>query len=166
MVIIKNVRDPSNEDAVRLTRNEKMAMILLSYAATVLDDLSIEIADRIDMIPDGHKKIRELADKTEQLLNEIRRTIPMNQRQHLSNTAKDFEMRLTPKATPSTTSVVMQKEEFRSLVDYARATCKECTFDDDECEKCGLFQLLTVILPLEEYHDRMLCPYNLGKWGN
>lgn len=166
MLIVKKVRDPSNDDAVRLTRNEKMDMILLSYAATVLDDLSKEMADRISMVQDGPDRIQELSVKSEQLLHDIRKTVPMNQRQQLENTATDFEMRLTPKATPSTTSVVMQKEEFRSLVDFARATCKECTFDDEECETCGLFQLLTVILPLEDYHDRMLCPYNLGKWGN
>ena len=75
-------------------------------------------------------------------------------------------MRLAPKATPSKTSVVMQKEEYRSLVDMARIKCTECAEDDVSCEACELFQLLTVINPLDEYHGRFLCPYNLGKWRN
>ena len=165
-MIVKKLRDPSIENAVRLTRTEKMSMILLSYAATILCDLGKEISDRIEMVENGPERIRELAEKSERFLNDIRVTIPMNQRQSLENTASDFEMRLTPKATPSQTSVLMQKEEFRELVDYARATCKECTLDDCECEECGLYKLLTVILPLEEYHGRLLCPYNLGEWKN
>lgn len=165
-MIIKKIKDPSIENPVRLTRDEKMGMILLSYAATVLDDLRKEMHDRIGMVWNGHERMRELAEKAEMILNEMRVTAPMNQRNQLENTANDFEMRLTPKATPGTTNVIMQKEEFRTLVDFARSTCKECTLDDEECETCELFQLLTVILPLDEYHDRMLCPYNLGKWGN
>ena len=166
MVIVKKLRDPSVDGAVRLTRSEKMSMILLSYAATVLSDLRSELSDRLEIVENGSERMKELAVKSEELLNEIRRTVPMNQRMQLHNTASDFEMRLTPKATPTTTNVVMQKEEFRELVDYARATCKECTLDDNECERCGLFQLLTVVLPMDEYHGQLLCPYNLGKWGN
>ena len=165
-MIVKKLRDPSVDGAVRLTRSEKMSMILLSYAATVLSDLRSELSDRLEIVENGSERMKELAVKSEELLNEIRRTVPMNQRMQLHNTASDFEMRLTPKATPTTTNVVMQKEEFRELVDYARATCKECTLDDNECEGCGLFQLLTVVLPMDEYHGQLLCPYNLGKWGN
>lgn len=166
MVIVKKLKEPSIDGAVRLTRSEKMSMILLSYAATVLSDLREELSDRLETVENGSERMKELADKSDELLNDIRRTVPMNQRQQLHNTASDFEMRITPKATPSTTSVVMQKEEFRELVDFARATCKDCTLDDEECGECGLFQLLTVILPLDEYEGSFLCPYNLGKWGN
>ena len=166
MVIVKKLKEPSNDNAVKLTRSEKMSMILMSYAATVLSDLREELSDRLETVVNGSERMKELADKSDELLNEIRRTVPMNQRKQLQNTAMDFEMRLTPKATPSTTNVVMQKEEFRELVDYARATCKDCTLDDTDCENCGLFQLLTVILPLEDYKGQFLCPYNLGKWGN
>ena len=77
----------------------------------------------------------------------------------------DFEIRLTPKMTPSKTSVVMQKDEFKELVDLARAKCRDCMDDDEECEKCKLFQLLTVLLPLDDYSG-MLCPYNMGEWAN
>jgi len=157
---------PSRDDAVRITRNEKVGMIVLAYAATVLDDLQTEMKDRLRMIENGPERIAELAARTDELLNELRATIPMNQRLNLQNTAKDYDMRLSPKMTPTRTSVVMQKEEFKELVDHARARCRECTDDDEECEKCRLFQLLTVILPLDDYHHQLLCPYNMGEWGN
>ena len=78
----------------------------------------------------------------------------------------DYEMRLTPSATPSELNVIMAREEFRTLVDSAREKCRECVQDDTECEECGLYRLLTSIVPLDEYHSMNLCPYNLGRWKN
>jgi len=163
---VKKLMDPSRTDAVRLRRNEKMSMLHLMYAITILDDLLKEIPDRLDMVPDGRERMGEIARKADQLLNEIRITVPENQRHGIQNMASDYEIRLTPKATPVEQNVLVTKEEFRELVDSARAMCKECTYDDQECEQCKLYQLLTSILPLDEYHDRMLCPYNLGEWAN
>ena len=166
MGITQTIADPSRADAVRLNRKEKMAMIVLAYAATVLEDIQADLADRLKMIDGGEEKLQSLSVGTDDLLRELRLTIPVNQRMSLQNTAKDFEIRLAPKATPSKTSVVMQKEEFKQLVDLARAECRDCMDDDKTCEKCNLYQLLTVILPLDDYHDGMLCPYNLGVWAN
>lgn len=166
MRITQKVLHPSNEDAVRLKRSEKMGMIVLSYAATVLDDLRNEIPGRINMAENGMERLTKISEETDALLNDLRLTVPMDQRMHLQNTAKDMEMRITPKATPSESNVLMQKEEFRSLVDFARTKCRECTDDDEECTKCELYKLLTVILPMEDYHYRYMCPYNLGEWGN
>ena len=166
MKIIHRTIDPSREDAVRLTRNEKVSMIVLAYACTILEDLQKEIPDRLNMIPDGLNRVKEISDRANGVLDELRLTIPMNQRMNLSNTAQDYEFRLAPKATPQTTTVIMTKDEFRDLVDYARIRCRECTDDDDECGKCGLYQLLTEVLPLEDYHDTNLCPYNMGEWAN
>ena len=165
MRITKTDIAPSRADAVRINRAEKMGMIVLAYAATILDDLQTEIADRLKMIDNGPERLKELSEQVDGLLNEIRLTIPENQRLNLQNTARDFEIRLTPKMTPTKTSVVMQKEEFKELVDHARKRCVDCMESDEDCEKCKLFQLLTVILPLEDYHDGMLCPYNLGEWA-
>lgn len=165
-MIVKKMLDPSREDAVRLTRTEKMSMLHLMYAVTILEDLSIEIPDRIGMVENGHDKLQELARNADKLLNEIRITVPENQRRSIQNTAQDYEMRLTPKATPGETSVVMTKDEFRELVECARTKCTECTYDDEECEQCSLFRLLTSILPMEDYHSLNLCVYNLGKWKN
>lgn len=166
MGITQTIADPSRPDATRLNRKEKMAMIVLAYAATILDDLQTDLADRIQMIDGGAEKLHDLSVKTDELLSELRLTVPVNQRMNLQNTATDFEIRLAPKATPSKTSVVLQKEEFKELVDFARAECRDCMDDDKTCEKCKLYQLLTVILPLDEYNGGMLCPYNLGEWAN
>lgn len=78
----------------------------------------------------------------------------------------DYEMRLTPKLTPTTSRIIMEKEEFRELVDIARTKCHDCTEDNDSCAKCRLFKLLTSILPLDDYNGGLLCPYNLGEWAN
>lgn len=165
-MIVQKRLDPSREDAVKLTRNEKMAMLLFAYAATILDDLQQDIGGRLGMIPDGKERLEKLSKDTDQLLHECRLTIPENQRKNLQNTIQDFEVRFVPKMTPSQTSVVMQKEEFRELVDIARTKCWECTEDDDTCAACQLYQVLTVVLPLEDYHNNFLCPYNLGEWVN
>ena len=157
---------PSREDAVRLTRQEKMCMIILAYVATVLDEMRSEMKDRFGMIENGNERIDRVSQEVDALLNELRLTAPLNQRMNLQNTARDFEIRLTPKMTPSKTSVVMQKEEFKELVDHAREKCRDCMEDDVNCEKCSLYQLMTVLLPLDDYHDGMLCPYNLGEWAN
>ena len=166
MRIEKHMLAPSRDDAVRLNRQEKISMIVLAYAATILDDLQKEISERLKMIPDGAERLADLSRKTDDLLNELRMTIPINQRMTLQNTAQDYEIHLQPKATPSTTSVVMQKEEFKEMVDLARAKCHDCTEDNETCENCRLFQLLTVLLPLDDYEGTFLCPYNLGEWAN
>ena len=165
-MMTKRVADPSREDAVRMTRSERIAMIVLAHAATVFEDLQEELKDRLKMIPDGAERLREVSEKTDALLFELRPTIPMKQRESLSNVALDMEMRIVPKNTPSETSVVMTKDEFRELVDLARVQCRECVMDTEECEKCSLFQLLTAVLPMEDYNGWTLCPYNLGEWAN
>ena len=157
---------PSRDDAVRLNRTEKMAMIELAYIATVLEDLQTDLKDRLGMIRQGEDRMHILSTGADEMLNDLRMTIPVNQRLNLQNTAQEYEMRLTPKATPSKTSVVMQKDEFKDLVDIARTKCVDCMESDETCEKCKLFRLLTVLLPLDDYHDGMLCPYNMGEWAN
>lgn len=166
MRITKEMLSPSRDDAVRLTRQEKMAMIVLAYVATVFEDVKAELSDRLGMVEHGPSAMEELSEKTDRLLNELRLTIPVNQRLNLQNTANEYEIRLTPKATPSKTTVIMQKDEFKELVDLARARCVDCMETDTACGKCKLFQLLTVLLPLDDYHDGMLCPYNMGEWKN
>ena len=166
MRITKEMLSPSRDDAVRLTRQEKMAMIVLAYVATVFEDVKAELSDRLGMVEHGPSAMEEPSEKTDRLLNELRLTIPVNQRLNLQNTANEYEIRLTPKATPSKTTVIMQKDEFKELVDLARARCVDCMETDTACGKCKLFQLLTVLLPLDDYHDGMLCPYNMGEWKN
>ena len=166
MRITKEMLSPSRDDAVRLNRHEKMGMISLAYIATVLEDMQTEMRSRFEMIPQGTERLLWVSDETDKLLNELRETIPIEQRLNLQNTAQEYECRLAPKLTPFKTNIVMQKDEFKELIDLARAKCIDCMDSDTECEKCKLFKLLTVILPLDDYHDGMLCPYNMGEWKN
>lgn len=166
MRITREMLSPSRDDAVRINRAEKMAMIVLAYSCTILEDLKTDLHDRLGMIENGTERLNELSANADALLHDLRVTIPINQRMNLQNTAQDFEIRLSPKAAPCKTNVVMQKTEFKELVDYARSKCVDCMDSDEECGKCGLYQLLTVVLPLDNYHDGMLCPYNMGEWAN
>lgn len=166
MHIVRKTLAPSREDAVRLGRTEKMAMLSLAHAATVLEDLKAELKDRIGMVDGGKERLESLSSGVDELLNDLRLTVPENQRMHLQNTASDYECRIVPKATPGSTNVIMEKEEFRSLIDWARLKCRECADDDEECRKCGLYMVLTSVLPLDDYHQGLLCPYNLGEWAN
>ena len=164
--IMKKLLEPSREDAVRMTRTEKMSMIVLAYVATVFDEMREELRERLTMVEEGTEKIEILAKISDELLHDLRATIPIEQRINLENTAKDHEMRLVPKMTPSVTNVIMTKEEFRELVDHGRTECRDCTKDDKECGACGLFKILTSVLPLDDYDNGLLCPYNMGEWGN
>lgn len=166
MRVVKKLLYPSRPDAVRLRRTEKGAMLYLFHAVTTLDDLKKDLPDRLDMIQDGHERLNLIVAEADELLNDIRVTIPENQRRGLENVASDYQARLVPCATPGETNIVITYEEFRTLVDCARVACRDCTFDDNECEKCELYQLLTSILPMDDYHCMNLCPYNLGVWKN
>lgn len=165
-MLTHNLVNPSREDAVRLTRDEKIAMMWMYQVATVLCEAPKELQRRIGMIENGPERMRKLTEEVEKLIIDLRVTIPENQRMNLHRTAQDCEMRLAPKASPMKTTVVLQKEEYRQLVDAARVKCSDCAEDDTSCEKCGLFQLMTVINPLDDYHNSFLCPYNLREWKN
>lgn len=164
-MIVRKMLEPSRDDAVRLCRTERQGVLILAYLSSVFGDFKKELASRLEMVEDGPARMKDLEDRADALLNDIRMTIPMNQRLNIQNTVDDYEFRIVPKATPRKTTVVMQLEEFRSLVDSARERCKGCIDDCDSCQKCDLFQLLSVVLPVDDAGG-LLCPYNLGEWKN
>lgn len=125
-----------------------------------------ELKDRVSRIEDGPELMDTMVDSSEKLLTEIRRTIPEDQRVSINNISKDMEMRMVPKMTPSKTTVLVQKEDFRQLVDAAQVKCRECTDDSEQCKACGLFKLLKNVVPLERYDGTFLCPYNMAGWEN
>lgn len=157
---------PSREDAWDITRNEKVAMMFLMNATSAIQDSVDDLKKRLEKIEDGEQMMKDLAELSVKVLTEIRRTIPEDQRASLNNVSKDMEMRLVPKMTPSKTTVVVQKEDFRQLVDAAQVKCRECTDDSDQSMKCGLCKLLKVVVPLETYDGTFLCPYNMAGWEN
>ena len=100
MKMVKKLLNPSRPDAVRLRRSEKMALFQLMYVASVLEDIRVDLTERLTMIPDGQKRMDEFTKTADELLSELRVTAPENQRISMQNTATDYEMRLTPVTTP------------------------------------------------------------------
>lgn len=158
--------NPSRPDAWDMTRTEKTSLTFLMNAAASLNEAKEDLAERLKKIDGGPELMDQLAEGSIKLLNEVRMTIPERQRQSLANTACDYEMRLVPKMTPRTTNVIVQKEEFRSLVDAAQVRCTSCAEMNENKGQCDLFRLLQVVLPLEAYDTTLLCPYNRAEWEN
>jgi hypothetical protein len=158
--------NPSKDDAWDLTRNEKTSLQFLAHAVSALVAAQDDLSERLDRIENGQGRMKAIADESIQLLTEVRQTVPEKQRMNLVNISKDYEVRLVPKFTPSTHNVVVQKEDFRELVDAAQAKCKDCTLDNEECRKCKLYQLLVTVLPMDHYDGVFLCPYNMAEWEN
>ena len=157
---------PSRDDAWDVTRPEKLSILFLMNTVSSMMDSREELRDRVSRIDGGAEMMDTMCEVSEKLLTEIRRTIPEKQRHNINNISKDMERRMVPKATPSKTMVLMQKEEFRELVDAAQEKCLLCTDDSEECKACKLYQILTVVLPLDRYEAGNLCPYNMAGWEN
>ena len=157
---------PSRDDAWDLTRNEKSSLMFLMNAASAWNEAKIDLESRASKIDGGMELLNRIAEDSVKLLTELRMTVPERQRNSLANTAQDYEMRLVPKFTPSSHNVLLQKEDFRALVDAAQEKCGNCAeMNEDSC-KCKLFNLLQVVLPLDDYHTTFLCPYNRAEWEN
>lgn len=157
---------PSRDDAWNVTRNEKMSILFLMNTVSAMMDSREDLKDRISRIENGPEMMNTMTETADKLLTEIRRTIPTEQRVNINNISKDMEMRMVPKMTPSKTSVIMQKEEMRVLVDAAQVKCRECVEYAEDAKNCELYRLLTTILPLDKYEGTQLCPYNMATWGN
>lgn len=160
-----NFTHPSRKDAWDLNRHEKMALTFLMNATSALIDAKSDLKNRVEKLGMADR-LDKLADEAMELLTAVRTTIPEKQRTSLMHTSMDYEMRLTPKMTPAKTSVVLMKEEMRTLVDAAQAACLECTGTFEDSAKCNLCQLLKTILPMDSYEGTFLCPYNGREWGN
>lgn len=165
MPIVKKSISPSRDDAVRITRTEKLALLWFGVAVSALEERLTDLAQRLDTVPNGRERLETLYSEANMLMDEVLVTVPANQRRSLENTKQDYNVRLAPKLAPFSQNVIMTFDEFKALVDNARAKCRECTEDDKTCSGCQLYNLLTSILPLDDYSG-LLCPYNMGEWGN
>ena len=157
---------PSRDDAWSLKRKEKESIQFLMNAVSCLQDAKEELAERISRIENGPEIMDRVASESLRLLEEICRTIPEDERAKLQRTASDYEMRLTPRFMPLKYSVVVEKEDFRTLVDAAQVKCTECADTAEECRKCRLYQWLVRNIPLDSYDGTFLCPYNNREWEN
>lgn len=136
------------------------------FVVHTLIEIQEALQERLGMVEDGNGRFQTIMNWTEQLLQEIRMTIPENQRDSMQRAAEDCDVKLVPKAIPDSGATIITKEDFRVLVNSARVKCADCFMDDNECDRCELFQLLSVILPMDDYHQMNLCCYNLGEWKN
>ena len=158
--------NPSRADAYDMTRNEKASLQYMAHAVSALVEAKEDLKTRLGMIENGGERMAKLADEAINMLTELRMTVPEKQRISMVNTTKDYEIRLVPKFTPSTHNVVVQKEDFRELVDAAQVKCRDCTLDNEECRQCKLYKLLVTVLPMDSYEGTFLCPYNMAIWEN
>lgn len=140
-------------------------MFLMNTVSAMLD-FKKDLSDRLDRIDNGHELMDTMCDCALKVLEEVRRTIPENQRVSVNNITKDMEMRMVPKMTPSKINVIMPSDELRELVDAAQVRCRDCVEDGEECKSCGLYRVLTSVVPLEKHGETMLCPYNMAEWEN
>ena len=150
-------------EKTRLTRTETQCIQWLMNAMSSFRYAADDLKDRLETVPDGPGRIRELNDFSGKLLTDIAETIPEKQRRHLINMARDMEVRLVPKLTPKNVTVVLTKDEATELVDAAQERCRHCAEFAEDSEKCGLRKILEVIVPLEKYGG-MICPYSLAEW--
>ena len=166
-MIIRRQLDPSNEDAERLTRSERNALLFFMNAVSVLEDMEKDLRNRLESIDNGQERMHNCSEMAAQILHELKLTVPMDQRKNLGNVATDYHMRLVPNSTPiSNRNLVVDKENFRELVDSAQEKCRICVETDESCQRCKLFRILSTLLPMEEYHSNNLCPYNMAEWEN
>lgn len=166
-MIIRKEMEPSHPDAERMTRRERDAVLFFMNAVCILEDVCRDLAGRFEQVTDGIERMRTVSEAAAQILHEVKLTIPMDQRKSLDNVAGDYKMRLVPNASPvSNRNILVDKEDFRKLVDASQEKCVICTETDETCVRCKLYQLLTVLLPMDEYHFSTMCPYNMAQWEN
>jgi hypothetical protein len=147
----------------RLTRTESHCIQWLMNAMSSFRYAADDLKERLESVPDGPGRIRELNEFSGKLLEDIADTIPEKQKRHLVNLARDMEVRLVPKLTPRNVTVVLTKEEATELVDAAQERCKHCAEFAEESEKCRLRGILEVVVPLEDYTG-LICPYSKAEW--
>lgn len=155
---------PSREDAKPVTYREKTAILHLINQTSLLIEARRDLADRAQMIEGGAEMLQQVCETSEKLLEEIRLTIPEKQRATINNITRDSEMRLVPKMSPTVGHLLIDNEDYRELVDAARAKCHGCADTPEQAKRCGLYRLLLNILPLDSYDTAFLCPYNQPEW--
>jgi hypothetical protein len=163
----KNPREPymlPEEQCERMRRTElcalKMLLAHLSSAAFAQEDLK----DRLDCIPNGNQRMRMAVGGLRAVCDDLIGTITVAQAKQIRGTMNDFEIRLIPKLSPNSQNVIMTVDVAKTLLDYARLKCRECTANDNESRNCTLYQFMEATTPLEHYGDGLICPYALQEW--
>lgn len=165
---MKNTWYQLPEDQCERLNRPQMGALLRMY--NLLSDeayFSKDMIPRLECIPNGVKRMQLALGQMRSIVNDITGTIPVEQCRRIHGTMKDYESRIVPKYTPSPASVVLEKEQAKSLIDFARAECKTCVKDAEECRGCPLYKLLIAVLPCDNYDEygSYLCPYSRSEWA-
>ena len=152
------------EDCERLNRGEfEAARCLLgavSYTAHAKDDLQ----NRLECIPEGRQRMAMVLGGLKAIADDLIGTVPRGQCKQLRNTMSDMDMRMVPKMTRMSTNVILEKDVANGLVDAAMEKCHGCVEGHEESLECALYKVLESFLPLEDFDNRMLCPYSMSVW--
>lgn len=154
----------SEEDCVRLTRDEFEAVRAMlgavSYIATAYKDLQ----KRALMISHGKQRLAMLLGNIRSIVDDIIGTIPQGQCKQLRNVMNDMEMRMVPKMSPLCKNIIIEKSIAKGIIDIAMDRCKGCVEDGTSCKKCELYKLLEGITPLDHWGSEAICPYAVSEW--
>lgn len=151
----------------RMTRYERSAFLMLVCTEAILSTVGADLEKRLARVPNGMEKLKKAEELVTELERAILPTINKEQRKNLKETLHDYELRPVPKLTPRHTNLVVDKETLKTLVDAAQdGACTSCVKDAKEARNCRLHRTLTVITPMKEYDDGMLCPFNNVGWEN
>lgn len=154
------------EEKQRLYRSEKVPMMMLMGMVSSMTYMQEDLKDRLEMVADGPERMKQVLKDASALLQDVRETIPDNQRGNLARTALEYEIRMVPKLTPRRNNIVVEKEDLRVLVEGAQeARCTACVLDGKESRGCRLERALENVIPVNGY-DGELCSYNMAPWEN
>lgn len=153
-----------DDQCERLTRTEMHSVQWLLNAVSTLRYAETDLKKRLDCVPSGNQRLKLCIGQLGSLLRDVLGTVSDKQRRQIRNTAQDMEVRLVPKMTSQKTSIVLDEETAKELVDAAQAKCRwDCVPDLDGSRECKLCRILEAVVPLENY-DSMSCPYWRAEW--
>ena len=155
----------------RIQMNERFVnkeFSLLKRLTAFISDLMYtkeDLAERLDIIPDGRQRLDEAINDVSEIVKELISTGPEAQKKQLYSTIKDYKVELVPKFTPSPANIIMTKKQAKKLIDIAQEKCKACVEDPDSALKCPIYQVLETTAPLDSY-DSLICPYSIAEWAD
>jgi len=153
-----------DDECERLNRGEYEAVRCLlgavNYAAHANDDLQ----KRLAIIPDGQQRMADVIQDLKDVADDIIGTVPKGQCRQIRNTMIDMEIRMTPKLSPMSRNIIIEKDTAKELIDIAMERCHGCVEGPEDGKKCALYKVLEGFLPLDNYDNGMLCPYSMSEW--
>lgn len=122
-----------------------------------------DLQKRLELIPDGNKRMDKVLDDVSELIKDLLSTGPDNQKKTLLNTVSDYKLEFVPRLSPGSSNIVITKAQAKKLIDIAQEKCTNCVEDYKKAQSCALYQLLEVTA-LPDSYDTMLCPYSQAEW--